>query len=227
MAQAPVIERTDDACFARMDAAYDAYKNNGLRGSPDSLIPHLYKLLEGNLPGVFCYQVNTEDVPSSVVVGTYLGGRPGETMFEGESRSAEPQTPEQLEEQNGAWAGYVSDENLCCGPEKSFYYCSPRLGRLQNITDCIQEPRYAYEGPGRPSQTTTLAVVFSDGSGADGSIFCGCVLDRNTTNPIASVASIPDPKVIEGIIQQYSKSGSLVLTGILPVLVALTVATIV
>jgi len=147
-------------------------------------------------------------------------------MFEGESRSANPQTPEQLEEQNGAWAGYVSDGNLCCGPEKSFYYCSPRLGRSKNITDCIQEPRYAYEGPGSPSQTTTLAMILSDGSGADGSIFCGCVLDGNTTTPLAG-PSAPDPKVIEGIIQQYSNGGSLVLTGILPVLVALTVATIV
>jgi heterodisulfide reductase subunit B len=64
--------------------------------------------------------LNTEDIPSSFVVGTYLGGSPGETMLDTESRSDEPQTMEQLVEQNGAWAGYVSDENLCCGPEKSF-----------------------------------------------------------------------------------------------------------
>ena len=203
-----------------MAAAYEAYKSNGLRGNADSLIPHLYKdYTSGNLPGLFCYQVNREDIPSSIVVGTYLGGVPGETMLEAENHSR-PTTREDVEEANGSWADYLSDENLCCGPEKAFYYCSPILGRNNNITDCRQEPQFRYVGPGKPSGTTSLSTMFSDGTGEDGAILCGCVLDRDTTVAIRSKSNITEDA--EQIIQEYSTSGAKAssLAGVLTVLVA-------
>ena len=203
-----------------MAAAYEAYKSNGLRGNPGSLIPHLYEdYTSGNQPGLFCYQVNGEDIPSSIVVGTYLGGIPGETMLEAENRGR-PVAREDLEEANGSWADYLSDENLCCGPEKAFYYCSPILGEVLNITDCRQEPQYRYVGPEKPSGTTTLSTRFSDGTGEDGAILCGCVLNRGTAGPIRSMYNIAEDA--EQIIQEYSTSGAKALSvaGVLTVLVA-------
>jgi len=219
LAQAPVIEPNDDACFAKVAAAYEAYKNNGLRGNEDSLIPHLYKeYLNGTLPGLFCYQVDVEDVAESIVVGTYLGGIPGETQFAAENRRR-PTTQEELEDANGAWPGYISDENLCCGPEKSFYYCSPILGKSRNITACSQEPQYTSK------DATTLATRFSDGTGEDRAIFCGCVMDQDTTEAITLKNNL-DPVEIEKVIQQYSTSGTLLFSGTLTVLVASAMATL-
>lgn len=215
LAQAPVIEPNDDACFAKVAAAYEAYKNNGLRGNEDSLIPHLYKeYLNGTLPGLFCYQVDVEDVAESIVVGTYLGGIPGENQL-----AAENKTQEELEDANGAWPGYISDENLCCGPEKSFYYCSPILGKSRNITACSQEPQYTSK------DATTLATRFSDGTGEDRAIFCGCVMDQDTTEAITLKNNL-DPVEIEKVIQQYSTSGTLLFSGTLTVLVASAMATL-
>jgi len=55
MAQAPVIERTDDACFPKLGAAYEAYNAKGKNG----LIEYLYTdYLTGTQPGLYCYTLN-------------------------------------------------------------------------------------------------------------------------------------------------------------------------
>jgi len=74
MAQAPVIERTDDACFPKLGAAYEAYNAKGKNG----LIEYLYTdYLTGTQPGLYCYTLNGTDASESIVIGTYLGDPTG------------------------------------------------------------------------------------------------------------------------------------------------------
>ena len=66
----------------------------------------------------------------------------------------------------------------------------------------------------------TLSTRFSDGTGEDGAILCGCVLNRGTAGPIRSMYNIAEDA--EQIIQEYSTSGAKALSvaGVLTVLVA-------
>ena len=222
-ASAQVLEPTDDLCFAKIAAAYDAYKTNGLKGNADSLIPHLYSDYTKNVrPGIFCYRVNSTDIPRSTVVGTYLGGLPGETMYEAENKGNKTKTDEQLIGDNGAWTDYVGDPNLCCGPERSFFYCSPRIGDAQNIKGCSQTPQYKYVPSGEPGTTTTLGTMFNNTASEDGAIFCGCVLNANGTETLLEQALAN----FQPIIQEYSRGdGSQV--GVMAAMAACLIAALV
>ena len=172
MAQAPVIERTDDACFPKLGAAYQIYNAKGKNG----LIEYLYTdYLTGTQPGLYCYTLNGTDASESIIIGTYLGdptGVPGKAVFTiplslGLTR-AQGDIP------LTGWNYYYNNaEDLCCGPEKAWLYCSP--GKLDG---CGTLPTYSYT-----NQTNVGSIFSADGEKGDGTILCACELGEDTSVP--------------------------------------------
>ena len=213
----PPIQPTDDRCFTKMGAAYEAYRNNGVRGNANSLIPHIYSdYLNNTGSGVFCYDVRTDPnkVPDATVVATYFnGGVPGDTFLEVSNAGTVKTTAEQIVASDGAWAEYVQDEN-CCGPKKAFYYCSLYLGKMLNITGCSDEPQYEYVPVGENGAVTTLGTIFRTDvtDEGKGGIFCGCVLNAGggpdaATKTVAESLGL-DQATIRQIIEENSVAQS-------------------
>ena len=160
-AEAPA---ADDMCYTKMRSAYQAYTSKGKPG----LIDYLYTdYLDGSEPGVYCYAVNGTDASESIVIGTWFGkptAVPGQVSF---SVSASlNKTRAESDFALGGWNNYYDDaENLCCGPDKAWLYCSPVL----KVDGCGTDPKYTY------TNETNLGAIFNaDGEKGDGTIFCGC-----------------------------------------------------
>jgi len=172
MAQAPVIERTDDACFPKLGAAYEAYDAKGKNG----LIEYLYTdYLTGTQPGLYCYTLNGTDASESLVVGTFFGNPtavPGQVSLD-VSLSLN-KTRADSDFALGGWDYYYNNaEDLCCGPEKAWLYCSP--GKRGG---CGTLPTYSYT-----NQTNVGSIFSADGEKGDGTIFCACELGEDTSAP--------------------------------------------
>jgi hypothetical protein len=183
MAQAPVIERTDDACFPKLGAAYEAYNAKGKNG----LIEYMYTdYLTGTQPGIYCYTLNGTDASESIVIGTWLGdptGVPGQAAFTiplslGITNKTDIDFP------ITGWNYYYNNaEDLCCGPEKAWLYCAPGL-----LDGCGTLPTYSYT-----NQTNVGSIFSADGEKGDGRIFCACEIGEDTSAPF---------DVDEGVVKQ-------------------------
>jgi hypothetical protein len=183
MAQAPLIERTDDACFLKMSAAYEAYEAKGKNG----LIEYLYTdYLNGVKPGVYCYAVNGTDASESLVIGTFFGNPtavPGQVSLD-VSLSLN-KTRADSDFALGGWEYYYNNAaDLCCGPEKAWLYCSPVL----RVDGCGTLPTYSYT-----NQTNVGSIFSSGGEKGDGTILCACQLGGDTSAPFS---------VDKGVVQQ-------------------------
>ena len=219
-AQSPAIERTDDACFRKLDAAYDAYKSNGLRGNPGSLTPHIYdSYLTDTGSGVFCYHVPTDPqkLPDARVIGTYWNGAlPGEKIFDTSRKTNPNQTYEQAVASFSIWSSDYAQKENCCGPEKAFYFCSRVMQKELNIPDCSQKPSYEYVPAPESGAVTTVGMVLNNevtDEGDEQGIYCACVLN-GFGNP-ANQALRLDEAAIKQVIQEYSTSGAERVVGVL------------
>lgn len=164
---------TQDLCFARLEEAYNAYNSKGKNG----LIENIYTTyLYGTQPGIYCYKLDPVEPVESIVVGTYYGkptAVPGQVSM---SVSASlNKTREEAETAENGWTEYYKDASqLCCGPEKMFYYCSPVLPNRPE--GCGTTPTYTYT-----NQTNVGMLVSDDSDDADGKIFCACQLFEDPT----------------------------------------------
>jgi hypothetical protein len=164
---------TQDLCFPRLEEAYNAYNSKGING----LIDNLYTTyLYGTKPGIYCYKLDPVDPVESIVVGTWFGqptAVPGQVSM---SVSASlNKTREEASTALNGWAGYYKEASqLCCGPEKIFYYCSPVSPNRPE--GCETTPTYTYT-----NQTNVGMIVSDDADDADGKIFCACQLFENQT----------------------------------------------
>lgn len=167
------IEPIDDLCFTKLEEAYNAYTSKGR----DGLIENLYTdYLNGTKPGVYCYKLDPVDPVESITIGTYFG-KP--TAFPGQvsmSVSASlNKTREEAEFALNGWTSYYEEASqLCCGPEKMFYYCSPVIA----TEGCGTTPTYTYT-----NQTNLGMIVSNDADKGDGKIFCACQLFEDPTQP--------------------------------------------
>ena len=156
----------EGVCDSKIRSAYEAYTSKGKPG----LINYLYTdYLTGSTPGVYCYAVNGTDTTESIAIGSYLGtptAVPGETVMSvADSMGA---SKAEVANVTAGWAKYYDDaENLCCGRDKAWVYCSPQVG------GCDATPTYTYT-----NQTQVGALLSSDGETGDGTIFCGCELGQ-------------------------------------------------
>ncbi len=179
----------DDACFPKMRSAYDAYTSNGKNG----LIEYLYTdYLTGTKPGVYCYSVNGTDASESLVIGTYFGkptAVPGEVSFD-VSRSLN-KTRAESDFALGGWSDYYKNSaELCCGPDKFWFYCSPVL----RVEGCSTTPKYVYT-----NETNIGSIFSSDGEEGDGTILCACQLAEDTSAPFSI-----DREVVQQVIADAS-----------------------
>ena len=227
------IETTEDACFRKLTAAYDAYKKNGRMGNPGSLIPHIYgSYLSDTGSGVFCYDVPTDDqkAPDARVIGTFWNGAlPGETILATSRKTNPNQTYEQAAASFSSWSNYYAQEENCCGPEQAFYYCSAVMAKQLNVTECSQKPTYEYVPAPEPSAVTTIGMVFNNEVTDEGEqgIFCGCVLNGKGGLAKALDDGGLDEAAIRRVVQEYSvpaASGAERVVGVVLVALACAVA---
>jgi hypothetical protein len=182
----------EDACFPKMRSAYEAYVTGGKNG----LIEYLYTdYLTGTKPGVYCYAVNGTDASESIVIGTYFGkptAVPGQVSFD-VSRSLN-KTREESDFALAGWSNYYDNAGeLCCGPDKSWLYCSPVL----RVDGCTTTPTYTYT-----NQTNVGSIFSSGGETGDGTIFCACQLAEDTSAPFSV-----DGELVQQVIADATSGG--------------------
>lgn len=165
------IQRSEDLCFPRLEEAYNAYTSKGRNGLIENLYTHY---LNGTKPGVYCYTLDPVDPVESIVIGTWFGkptATPGQVSM---SVSASlNKTREEAEFAQNGWVEYYNDAaELCCGPTKAFYYCSPIIA----TEGCGTQPKYVYT-----NETNVGMIVSNDADEEDGKIFCACQLFEDST----------------------------------------------